>query len=129
MATYLTATELARLERMVGESHKASADRLLEEADLDDAAYLSRVKDIDGETPHTSAGAENSDYTNTVDLYQAASIGWSQKAGILAEQFSFTADGATFQRNQAYHAAVKQAARYSDMSSGWTPVAPTAEGT
>jgi len=128
MATYLTADELARLERLTGEAHKDAGDRLLDEADLDDAAFLARIVDADGEVPVNADGTANTRYTNTVDLYKAASIGWSQKAGILAEQFSFTADGATFQRNQAYHAAVKQAARYADMASGWTPVTQLAEG-
>jgi len=128
MATYLTADELARLERMTGEAHKSAADRTLDEADLDDAAFQARTVDADGEAPLNADGTANTDYTNTVDLYKAASIAWNQKAAIFAEQFSFTADGATFQRNQAYHAAVAQAKRYADMSSGWTPVAPVAEG-
>ena len=128
MATYLTAAELARLERMTGEAHKPAAMRMLAEADLDDAAYLARVKDADGEAPMLADGTANSAYTNTVDLYKAASICWMQKASVLAEQFTFTADGGTFQRNQAYHAAVAQAKRYADMSSGWTPVEPVERG-
>lgn len=128
MATYLTATELARLERLAGEAHKPTAMRMLSEADLDDAAFLARVIDVNGEAPQTSAGVANADYTNTVDIYKAASLAWHQKAGILAEQFTFSADGGTFQRNQAYHAAIAQAKRYSDMASGWTPVTQAVAG-
>jgi len=128
MATYLTAEQLARLERMTGESHKATADRTLDENDLDEAAYMARTVDPNGEAPENADGTANTSYTNTVNLYKAASIAWMQKANIFAEQFSFTADGATFQRNQAYHAAIKQASRYADMASGWAGVDPVAEG-
>jgi len=124
VATYLTADELARLERMTGEAHKPDTMRMLTEDDLDDAAYLARVKDVDDETPQDEDGVANADYTNTVDLYKAASIAWNQKASIYAEQFAFTADGATFQRNQGYHMCVAQAKRYADMASGWAPVTP-----
>lgn len=120
--TYLTAEELARLERMVGEAHKDVGVRLLADADMDDAAYLARTVDSAGEAPQDADGTANALYVNTVDLYKAASILWMQKASIFAEQFTFTADGGTFQRNQAYHAAVAQAKRYADMASGWTPV-------
>jgi len=122
VATYLTDAELARLERMTGEAHKDTAQRMLTEADLDDAAFLARVPDVAGLNPQTSLGVATTGYVDTVDLYKAASIAWHQKAGVYAEQFAFTADGATFQRNQGYDMCIKQAARYADMASGWTPV-------
>lgn len=128
MATYLTATELSRLERMTGEAHKPEAARMLSEADLDDAAFLSRIADDTGEVPELEDGAANPDYTTKVDLYKAASIAWMQKANIFAEQFEFMADGGAFKRNQAYHMAVSQAKRYADMASGWTPVTPVERG-
>lgn len=110
MATYLTGPELSRLERMVGEGHKATAMRMLTEADLDDAAFLSLVKDSAGLVPVATG------YVTTVDLYRAASIGWHQKAGIYAEQFDFEADGGKFSRSQGYHMCIAQAKRYADMS-------------
>ena len=127
MATYLTAAELARLERLAGEAHKSAPNRTLAEADLDDAAYLSRVVDSNGITPQDETGTANAAYVNTVDLYRAASICWSQKAGIFAEEFAFSADGGAFQRNQKYHMAVAQAKRYADMAAGWTPILPAVE--
>ncbi len=129
MATYLTDTELARLARMAGEAHKTAAERMVDDDDLDDHAFLSRIKDTDGEVPISTDGTANTDYTNTVDLYKAASLAWMQKASIYAEQFSFSADGSTFQRNQAYHAALKQAMRYADMASGHTVAAPAVSRT
>ncbi len=124
MATYLDAAQLARLERMAGEAHKSAAARTLEEADLDDAAYLAQVVDSSGVSPQDADGVANAAYVITVDLYKAASIAWSQKASIFAEEFAFAQDGGTFQRNQAYDMAVKQAARYADMASGHTIVVP-----
>lgn len=118
MATYLTAAELARLERLAGEAKKSSADRTLTEDDLDEAAYLSRVKDPDGFAPHDADGTENADYTNTVDIYRAASFAWNMKAAIYAEEFEFEADGGLFKRNQKYDMAISQAKRYADMASG-----------
>ena len=125
MATYLTDTELARLERMTGEAHKATEQRMLTEEDLDDHAFLARVPDVAGLNPQDSLGVATTGYVNTVDLYKAASLAWHQKAGVYAEQFAFTADGATFQRNQGYDMCVKQAARYADMASGWAQVEPS----
>jgi hypothetical protein len=109
---------------MTGEAHKSASARTLSEADLDDAAYLAQVVDSNGEAPQAADGTANSAYTSTVDLYKAASIAWSQKASIFAEQFAFAQDGGSFQRNQAYDMAVKQAARYADMSSGSSSTAP-----
>jgi len=123
--TYIDATELARLERMCGEAHKQAGERMVSESDFDDAAFMARTKDADGETPLNADGTANTDYTNTVDLYKAASIVWHQKAGVYAEQFAFSSDGSSFQRNQGYHMCLNEAKRYADMASGWTPVEPT----
>lgn len=126
MATYLTADELARLEKMTGEAHKPTTARLLDEADLDAHALQSLVKDSAGLTPvDPDTGITTVGYVNTVDLYRAASYGWHQKAGVYAEQFEFMADGGLFKRNQAYDMCVKQAARYADMAqSNFTTITP-----
>jgi hypothetical protein len=122
VATYLTDDELSRLERMTGEAHKPENLRMLTEADLDDHAFMARVKDVYGEAPLDADGTANADYTLTVDLYKAASYAWHQKAGVYAEQFDFEADGGKFTRSQGYHMAIAQAKRYADMASGWAPV-------
>ena len=118
MATYLTAAELARLERLAGESKKSSGERTLTEDDLDEAAFLSRVKDANGEAPLNEDGSVNASYVNTVDIYRAASFAWNMKASIYAEDFEFEADGGLFKRNQKYDMAIAQAKRYADMASG-----------
>lgn len=123
MATYLTAAELTRLERMVGEAHKPASMRMLVEADLDDHAMQAQVKDSAGLTPiDPDTGITTVGYVITVDLYKAASLAWHQKAGIYAEQFDFSADGGQFSRSQGYHMCIAQAKRYADMSQGWVPI-------
>lgn len=117
--TYLTAEEYDRLQRLIGESTKPENQRLLTDADLDDHAKHSRVPDENGNGPGDAG------YTNTVDLYRAASLCWHQKAGIFAEEFQFEADGGRFFRNQKYDMAIAQAKRYADMAQGHsTPIKP-----
>ena len=124
MATYLTDAELARLERLAGEAKKPEAQRTLTEEDLDEAAFLSRKLDANGEAPLNADGSANASYTNTVDIYRAASFAWNMKAAIYAEEFEFEADGGLFKRNQKYDMAIAQAKRYADMSTGSVPIAP-----
>ena len=123
--TYLTDAEQERLLRLCGELKKPVAKRMLDDDDLDDHALNSRVKDVNGEAPLNADGTANTDYTLTIDLYRAASLGWHQKAGVFAEQFEFEADGGVFKRNQAYDMAIAQAKRYADMANGHsTPIQP-----
>lgn len=128
MATYLSAAELTRLEKMAGEAHKPTSARMLDEDDFDAHALQALLKDSAGLTPiDPDTGITTVDYVNTVDLYRAASYAWHQKAGVYAEQFEFKADGGLFKRNQAYDMCVKQAARYADMAqSNTTTIAPVA---
>ena len=116
--TYLTDAEEERLLRLTGELKKPVAKRMLDTADLDDHALNARVKDVNGEAPLLEDNTANPDYTLTIDLYRAASLGWHQKAGVFAEQFEFEADGGLFKRNQAYDMAIAQAKRYADMANG-----------
>ena len=48
----------------------------------------------------------------TYDLNAAAADVWDEKAGTLAANFDFSADGSNFSRSQAYEQALKQAGRY-----------------
>lgn len=48
----------------------------------------------------------------TYDLNWAAAEGWRLKAGLAAAQYSVTADGATFQRNQVFEHCERMAAHY-----------------
>lgn len=118
----LSASELARLGRMAGESHKAAADRLVDDTDLQDIAdEVAQVVDSAGLEP------DEAGYTETYDLYMAAAETWRQKAGIVAEQFDFESEGGVFSRSQAYEMYMKQATRYAGMAAQLSPVIARSE--
>ena len=107
----LSATELARLTRMVGESQKETADRELTAADLQDIAdEVGQMFDADGNTPADSA------YVDTYDLYRTAAECWRTKAGMVSEQFDFEAEGGSFSRSQKFRNYLAQASRYANMA-------------
>ena len=54
----------------------------------------------------------NPDWTPTYDLNAAAADIWEEKAGALAGDFDFSADGASYSRSQAYEQYMKQARYY-----------------
>ena len=54
----------------------------------------------------------NPDWTPTYDLNAAAAGIWEEKAGVLAGDFDFSADGGNYSRSQAYEMAMKQARNY-----------------
>lgn len=51
-------------------------------------------------------------WTPRYDLNAAAADVWAEKAAGLAGQYDFTADGASFERSQAYEQAMQQARYY-----------------
>ncbi|MEJ5222843.1 MAG: hypothetical protein WHV44_00185 [Anaerolineales bacterium] len=55
---------------------------------------------------------EEDGWTPRYDLNAAAADVWAEKAAGLAGQYDFSADGASFQRSQAYEQAMKQARYY-----------------
>ena len=111
----LTSAQLTRLARMAGEGHKATSDRMLTEADLDQiASDVALMKDSEGRPP------TDVDYVTTVDLYRAAAESWRTKAGMVADGFDFEAEGASFTRSQVYDHYMEQAGRFATMAAQLT---------
>ncbi|HSW50326.1 MAG TPA: hypothetical protein VLH09_09140 [Bryobacteraceae bacterium] len=92
----------ARLERMVA----AAEDPVLSLEEIADLVALSRVADTAGLAP------SDANWTPTFDLNRGAAEGWRWKAGKAAPRFQFTADGATFQRQQVLAHCERMAAQY-----------------
>lgn len=107
-----TAEQIAELRRKVGEpTYDNYSDAVLSE-------YIERYPLVDsaGEAPYIDDGGElveNEYWTATYDLNAAAAAIWGEKAGALAVNYDFSADGATYHRSQAYKQAQEQARYYS----------------
>ena len=101
-----TASQILRLRRMVNEP---STDAY---TDVDLAARIEEnpLTDSAGVVPSSST------WTPTYDLYLAASNIWAEKAAILSSQFSFSADGASFQIGQQYDHAMTLSDRFRQQS-------------
>lgn len=56
--------------------------------------------------------AQTTGWIPTYDLNYAAGEIWAEKAGVLAQDFDFSADGGNYQRSQAYEQAMKQSRYY-----------------
>lgn len=97
-----TAAMVTRLRRMVAEPTDGNG---YTDAVLTDAIERYPVLDAAGRT------ATDTGWTAAYDLYAAAADVWSEKAATVAVNFDFTADGATFRRDQV-HAHALQQARY-----------------
>ena len=106
---------ISRLRRMVNES----GSETYADADIQAAIERYPLTDALGEDPTVRNYATtppvlsaNPYWTATYDLNAAASDIWSEKAAILAQDFDFQADGASYTRSQAYEQAMKQARYY-----------------
>lgn len=94
-----SADQIARVRRMIAEpttttySDDALADYI--------EAYP--VTDVAGVRP------DGSGWVATYDLHAAAADLWEEKAAPLQPKFDFSADGGSFDRSQAYEAAMDQA--------------------
>ena len=110
-----TADEIMRLRRMTAELTTSTYyDSVLK-------SYIERHPLIDarGEEPFewdTSAEPPtkdvNADWVATYDLNAAAAEIWDEKAGQLAPDYDFSADGATLNRSQGYNHAIGRAGYY-----------------
>lgn len=93
-----SATDLARLRRMAGETGGTYTDEVLSETleryPLPDAAGL-------------EDGADG--YIPTFDFHAAAADVWAEKAGAAAALYDFSADGGDFARSQLAETAERQA--------------------
>ena len=68
------------------------------------------INDSDNRTP------DNPAWTPTYDLNATASDIWEEKAGAVADEIDFNADGGSFQRSQKFTMYMRQAARYRSKS-------------
>ena len=102
-----TAEMVARLRRMVNEA----SDTTYSDSDLESYIEAYPLIDAVGEVPLLTDGTSNPDWTPNYDLNAAAADIWSEKAGALAGNYDFSTQGQSFQRSQAFAAAI-QAARY-----------------
>lgn len=102
------ATDIARLRRMVAEPGTATyTDSLLVTAI---SGYP--LPDVEGEWPLMASGSVNTDWTPTYDLAAAAADVWEEKAAALADHFDFSADGATFHKEQQVRNYERQARKW-----------------
>lgn len=90
------ADDIARLRRMVAESGTATYGDLA----LGSVIIRYPLPDAAGEWPLLTSGSVNTDWVATYDLANAAADVWSEKATGIVDNFDFTADGATFHKEQ-----------------------------
>jgi hypothetical protein len=109
-----TAAMVERLRRMTN----TSVDDVTWHYDVL-AEYIERhpVLDERGEEPHTWNTATtpptqtaNTAWLGAYDLHAAASDVWAEKAAIVAQDFTFIADGGVYTRSQVYQQYMKMAA-------------------
>jgi len=97
----VSAADIQALRRMTGVTAEEYLDSEL-------ASIIERypLPDAKGIFP------EEEGWTPRYDLNAAAADVWAEKAAGLAVEYDFSADGASFQRSQAYEQAMKQARYY-----------------
>lgn len=110
-----TAAQIAQVRRMVAEPTTTTY------SDATIKSYIEAYPCIDerGEEPYdwdTSTDPPhqdaNADWIPTYDLNAAAADLWDEKAATLAQDYDFSADGASYSRSQAYEAAEKRSRYY-----------------
>lgn len=102
------AADIARLRRMVAESGTATYSDAL----LGSVIVRYPLPDAAGEWPYLTNGSVNTDWVSTYDLANAAADVWEEKAATLANNFDFTADGATFHKEQQARNYERQARKW-----------------
>lgn len=107
-----TAAMIAQVRRMTNET----TTTIYEDADIQ--AYIEAHPLIDerGEQPYswdtsTEPPTEeaNDDWIATYCLHSAAAAIWEERAGVIADEFDFGADGGSFTRSQKYQQYMAQA--------------------
>lgn len=88
------ADDLSRLRRMIAEPGTATYTDSL----LVTAISNYPLPDVTGQWPLTIYGSVNTSWTATYDLAAAAADIWEEKAAGVATYYSFTADGASYQK-------------------------------
>lgn len=102
------AADIVRFRRMIAESGTAT---------YSDSALLTIIAgyplpDAGGEWPYLTSGSVNTAWTGTYDLAAAAAEVWENKGGAVSDNFDFTADGATYHKEQQYKHRMQQARYY-----------------
>lgn len=92
-----TVAQVVRLRRMIAES---TTDTYAD-TELEEWIESYPVADDDGNEP------DDIDWTTTYDLHAAAAELWAEKAATVAADFSFSADGGNYSRNQVYEQYMK----------------------
>jgi len=110
-----SAVEIARLRRMVNEPSTVTyTDALISAAierfPLTDAQGVDPLEWDYSTTPPTSSTNDN--WIATYDLNQAAGEIWEEKAAALAPNYTFSADGATYNRQQVFEQYMQMASIY-----------------
>jgi hypothetical protein len=114
MTTLVTAAQIADLRRMVAEPTTTTY------SDLTLTAIIERYPHMDeqGEDPFTLSSdtppvhVANANWMPTYDLNAAAADVWQEKAGALAGNYDFSADGGNYSRSQGAKMALDQARYY-----------------
>ncbi len=107
----MISADVERLRRMAAEPDTTTYSDVM----LADIIKRHPLEDARGEGPwiesETTPGTleTNEDWTPTYDLNAAAAEVWEEKAGTLAQDFDFSADGGNYSRSQAHEQAMKQA--------------------
>jgi len=110
-----TAAQIARVRWMVNEPSEITY------TDEDIQSYIESYPMVDerGEDPYTwdtsttpPSQDANDDWIATYDLNAAAADIWEEKAAIVAQDFSFSADGGQYSREQVYEQYMKNVRFY-----------------
>lgn len=75
------------------------------------------LPDVAGQWPLLTSGSANTTWSATYDLAAAAADIWAEKAVAFVGNYSFTADGASFQKQQQYENYCKQERRWASRRS------------
>jgi len=109
-----TAAMIAELRRMVAEpTADIYSDTLIQD-------FIERYPMLDdaGEEPYVwsdadpPARSDNADWTPTYNLNLAAADIWEEKAAAVASQYSFNADGSSFQQSEVHAQYLQMANMY-----------------
>ncbi|MCL4735383.1 MAG: hypothetical protein KJ050_10655 [Candidatus Omnitrophica bacterium] len=97
-----TAQEITLLRRMANEG----SDAVYSDEDITQLIESNPMPDSEGYMP------DNENWEPTYDLNAAASKLWAEKAGRLATEADFSADGGSYSRSQLYDMALRQSKYY-----------------
>lgn len=104
-----TATEdITRLRLWIAESGTATYT----DSSLRSIVANYPLPDSAGQWPYLTSGSANTSWVATYDLASAAAEIWDNKGAAIADNFAFTADGATFHKEQQVEHYAKQARKW-----------------